>query len=151
MPSIPIISSYFGSNAGKTLLHHLLNDLIWRACARAVITATKEPQGLITPMVQLLHHGVKVEVLDWTSQSQTRLPTLMRPGLRIMETGATEAKHVELSQFYCFFPVALEMLDPINSSGQASLPELGKRLSFVTSVTTEKLYLRKDITWNPTF
>ena len=64
------LSSKGGS--GRSVRHHALNDLIWRALSKADIPATKEPSGLLKtdgsdPTASHFCHGRMEDVPHGTS------------------------------------------------------------------------------------
>jgi len=59
------------------------------------------------------------------------------------EAAATriDNKYIEISRVHLFYPIALEIMGPINQVGQDSISELGRRISSSTDDPRETSFL----------
>jgi hypothetical protein len=142
---------------GRTVRHHALNDIIWRALTSAGIPATKEPSGLTRRdgkrpdgLTLIPWQGGKpltwdVTVVSTLANSYVR--NAVRGGGSVAEMAASRKseKYSDLSSNYIFQPIAVENLGPLNSSALEFISELGRKLSIHSGDEREFLFLMQRI------
>ena len=142
---------------GRTVRHHVLNDIVWRALTSAGIPATKEPSGLTRRdgkrpdgLTLIPWQGGKpltwdVTVISTLADSYVR--TAVRGGGSVAELAAARKldKYSDLSANYIFQPIAVENLGPLNSSALEFLSELGHKLAIHSGDERELLFLMQRI------
>ena len=139
--------------SGRHSRHNAINDIIWRACTKANIQATKEPVGLTRedgkrPDGVTLIPWQRGKCLAWdvtvpdTLASSHLSATSVRAGAAAEH--AAEQKHlkyISLAQTHNFVPVAVESLGSWSKEGLQFVFDLGRRLSEVTNDPLETSYL----------
>jgi len=138
---------------GRTVRHHTLNDLIYRALVSANIPVNKEPVGLSRTdgkrpdgLTLIPWQSGKALVWDVTvshTMAESYLNTReIVPG-HAAELAATRKtdKYASLAAAYIVQPIAFETMGPINSSGLQFLTELGRRISAVSGDKRETSFL----------
>jgi len=136
-------------NPGRTQRHHFINDLVWRALTRAGFPAVKEPNGLTRS------DGKRPDVpwregrcATWDVTVTNTVATSYLAMSSVSATSAAEAaatrkntKYAEISRTHLFFPLAIEIMGPINQVGQDFISELGRRISSTTDDPRETAFL----------
>jgi len=126
--------------SGRSVCHHALNDLIWRALSKADIPATKEPSGLLRTdgkrpdgVTLLPWKNGRCATWDVTvtdTMAQSYLHNKTRTSGAAAEAAADKtAKYSPLVQTYVFVPNAVETMGAINSDGLEFLGDLGRRIT----------------------
>jgi hypothetical protein len=140
-------------SSGRSSRHHQINDLVWRALIRAGIPSIKEPAGLVRtdgkrPDGLTLIPWQKGKCLTWDVTVTDTLANSYIDVTSSVPGGAAEGaanrkqdKYRELARSYCFTPIALETLGPINTNAVSFLSELGRRLSACTGDDRETAFL----------
>lgn len=133
--------------------HASLNDLIHRSFTSASIPAVKEPTGLIRSdgkrpdgVTQIPWQSGKclswdVTVTDTLAPSYVHLSALSAANAAENAASKKVAKYALIMNNYDFSPIAFETLGPINSSGQALIEQLGRRMSTVSGDPREGAFL----------
>ena len=136
-------------SAGRITRHHALNDLVWRALARANVPAVKKPAGLVRAdgkrpdgLTQIPWQAGKcmtwdVTVTDTLAESYLLTTSPSAGGAAEGTANRKELKYLSLSNTHTFFPLAFETFRPINSKGVFFLNQLGHRLAVSTDDTRE--------------
>jgi len=138
---------------GRSARHHNLNDLVWRAMAKADIPALKEPSDLLRtdgkrpdgvtllPWKQGKCVTWDVTVSDTLAQSYVH-ETSLTPGAAAEAAAERKTnKYTSLAQAYLFVPVAAETLGAINKDGMDFLSDLGRRITQSTDDHRESAFL----------
>jgi len=138
---------------GRTVRHHMLNDIFWRALTSAGIPATKEPVGLVRQdgkrpdgLTLIPWQGGKPLTWDVTVVSTLAVSYVQSAGRgagSVAELAAERksAKYTELLPSYIFQPIAVENLGPINSSAIDFINDLGGRLTACSGEAREASFL----------
>jgi len=138
---------------GRSARHHNLNDLVWRAMAKADIPAWKEPSGLLRTDGKR-RDGVTllpwkrgkcvtwdVTVSDTLAQSYV-YETSQTPGATAEAAAERKTnKYSSLAQSYLFVSVAAETMGAINKDGMDFLSDLGRRIAQSTGDHHESAFL----------
>ena len=140
-------------SAGRTSRHNMLNDIIFRACIRSGVPASKEPTGLFLndekrPDGMTLVPWKMGRCVTWDVTCPDTLAISHRPITAFASGAASERaamlKHIKYQSnkaVHDFVPIAVETLGPVNSEGLSFLRELGSRLSTVTRDPRETSFL----------
>ena len=144
-------------SSGRSSRHHNLNDIVWRALAKADIPAVKEPSGLSRTdgkrpdgLTQIPWAGGKcllwdVTVTDTLANSYVDVSSISAGGAAELAADRKISKYSNLSAGYSFVPLAFETLGPVNKEGDEFLTMLGKRLSAATGDKRESCFLRQRL------
>ena len=140
-------------NPGRAQRHHYINDLVWRAMTRAGIPSVKEPNGLTRSdgkrpdgLTSIPWREGRSATWDVTVTNTVAASYLAMSSVRAAsaaEAAATrkDNKYTELSRIHLFFPIAFEIMGPINQVGQDFISELGRRISSSTDDPRETSFL----------
>lgn len=137
--------------SGRSLRHHAINDIIWRALLKADVPSTKEPAGLFRsdgkrPDGATLIPWIGGKYLTWDA---TVVHTCAASYIGVGSVGpASEQaanrkiqKYQGLPASHLFQPVAIETLGSFNQSALEFLSELGRRLSVIVGDRRETAFL----------
>ena len=145
------LSSKLGS--GKHSRHASINDIIYRACCRADISAVKEPTGLTRT------DGKRPDgstLVPWSAGKCTiwdiTIADTMAPSYAVISLVSAEliaeqssarklAIYCELAINHIFVPIAMESFGPICAEAPTFLRELGRPISVVTDNMRETTFL----------
>ena len=126
---------------GRIARHQALNEVIARAFQSAGIPSTKEPNGLSRSdgkrpdgLTLIPWQGGKPLCWDVTVAcpvANSYIQTAIGSAGAVAEMAATRksTKYGALESQYCFQPIALESLGPMNSDARQFLSDLGRRIS----------------------
>lgn len=140
-------------NSGRAQRHHFINDIIWRAMARASIPAVKEPHGLartdgkrpdgltLIPWREGRSATWDVTVTDTTAASYLAISSACAASAAEAAAQRKDTKYADISRTHLFFPLALETMGPINQAGQEFVSDLGHRITLVTEDPRETAFL----------
>ena len=118
---------------GRSIRHHELNDIIYRALTRASTSSVQEPpelsgtngkrpNGLILiPWQRGKSVTWDVTVTDTVADSYLHLTSAKAGGTAENAATRKDDKYVDLQQTYTFIPLAFERLDQSTSNGWNSL------------------------------
>ena len=138
---------------GRSILHHELNDIIYRALTRANTSSVLEPRGLSRTdgkrpegLTLIPWQGGKsvtwdIAVTDTVADSYLHLISAKTGGAAENAAIRTENKYVDLQQTYTFIPLAFETLGPINVKGVEFLQLLGRRLATISDDNRQTSFL----------
>jgi hypothetical protein len=140
-------------SAGRTVRHHQINDVIWRALCHANIPSIKEPTGLLRSdgkrpdgLTQIPWHGGKcltwdVTVTDTLAASYVDLTAANAGAAAEGAASRKEEKYRALQDSHIFMPIAMETFGPLNRKATVFLSELGKLLTAVSDDAREGAFL----------
>ena len=140
-------------NPGRIQRHHFINDLVWRAMSRAGIPAIKEPNGLTRsdgkrpdgltsiPWREGRCATWDVTVTNTVATSYLALSSVSAASAAEAAATRKNIKYAEISRTHLFFPLAIEIMGPINQVGQDFISELGRRISSTTEDPRETTFL----------
>ena len=140
-------------SSGRMSRHQHLNDLLWRALARAGVPASKEPSGLarsdgkrpdgltLVPWKEGRSLIWDVTVADTVAESYLAATSLAGGAAASNAAERKHAKYSELERHYLFFPVAIETFGPFGEESQTLIRDIGKRISAITSDPRESAFL----------
>ena len=144
-------------SAGRSQRHNSINDIIWRACRRAKIQATKEPLGLLREdgkrpdgVTLIPWKGGKCLAWDATVPD-TFAPSHVTDTATTAGTAAKKAadakilKYIFISQTHLFVPVAIETAGCWDARASEFIMKLGRRITEVTGEQQESKYLFQQI------
>ena len=129
--------------------HQALNDLIWRALAKAGVPSTKEPSGLsrtdgkrpdgltLIPW----QRAWDVTVVNTLADSYISAAPLSQASVAEMAAERKILKYATLPTNITFQPVAFETLGPINQSVIDFISEIGRRLEQASGDARERCFL----------
>jgi len=144
-------------SAGRASRHHNLNDIIWRALAKANVPSVKEPPGLLRSdgkrpdgLTMIPWHGGKcvawdVTVTDTLANSYINATSISAGAAAELAAVRKSEKYRDLPSAYDFLPVAIETFGPVNETASEFLAELGRRISAITQEKREASFLRQRI------
>jgi hypothetical protein len=133
--------------------HSQINDIIWRALARAKIQAVKEPQGLIRgdgkrPDGLTLIPWQRGKCLAWDATVPDTLAASHLAWTSLIAGSAAEraaeaktAKYASIAQSHIFLPLAIETLGVWNADGDSFLCDLGSKICDITGDPRETSFL----------
>ena len=116
-------------DAGRSIRHHELNDIIYRALTRVSTLSVLEPPGLsrtdgkrpngltLIPWQRGMSVTWDVTVADTVADSYLHLTSVKAGGAAENAATRKDDKYVDLQQTYTFIPLAFETLGPINVKG----------------------------------
>ena len=135
----------------------MLNDAIWRAIKRAQVPAHTVPVGLVTQGGKrsddaTLIPWAKGKPLAW----DVTLPdTFVDSHINSTSTEAgpaakqaatfKDSKYADIASTHLFFPVAIETADTYDARARELIDEIGRRITDVTEVSKETIYLYQRI------
>ena len=144
-------------SAGRTSIHNMLNDIIFRACNRSGVPASKEPTGLFLNDEKRTDGMVPWKWVD-VSHGMLRPDTLAASHRQITAyaSGAASERAAMLKHNYYQVPSyqgssrfctnrGRNPLKPINYEGMSFLRELGGGLSTATRDPRETSFLFKRV------
>ena len=144
-------------SAGRASRHHNLNEIIWRALAKASIPSIKEPPELFRSdgkrpdgLTLIPWQGGKclvwdVTVSDTLASSYLNVTSTSAGGAAEQATIRKQSKYNELSASYRFVPVAIETFGPINAAASEFITDIGRRTALITAEKRETSFLRQRI------
>ena len=140
-------------SAGRMSRHDMLNDIIFHACIRSGVLASKEPTGLFlndekrTDGMTLVPWKMG-RCVTWDVTYPDTLVAFHHQITAYASGAASERaamlKHIKyqaIKAVHDFVPIAVETLGPINNQGMIFLRELGGRLSTASRDPRELLLL----------
>jgi len=134
---------------GRSVRHHVLNDLIAGAVASAGIPATKEPQGLLQsdgkcPDGLMLIPWQAGRSMAWDvtvccplAESYMKAAAWEAGSAAEIVAAPKSTKYAELENCYIFQPIAVESIDPINNSAASFLGILHRRIADISGEVRE--------------
>jgi hypothetical protein len=140
-------------NPGRTQRHHFINDLVWRAMTRAGIPSVKEPNGLTRsdgkrpdgltsiPWREGRSATWDVTVINTVAASYLAMSSVCAASAAEAAATRKDSKYDEISRVHLFYPIALEIMGPINQVGQDFISDLGRRISSSTDDPRETSFL----------
>jgi hypothetical protein len=140
-------------SSGRSVRHHQINDMIWRALQRAGVPSVKEPAGLARTDgkrpdgLTLIPWRVgkcltwDVTVTDTLAESYVNVTSMRQGGAAEGAAERKRDKYRDLTNTYLFVPIALETLGPISLEATDFLNGLGHRLSVCTGDDRETAFL----------
>ena len=143
--------------AGRSLRHHQLNDLVWRAFQRAAVPAKKEPSGLlrsdgkrpdgITLLPWSSGRAVAWDVTVADTVAESYLGRSSSRAGAVAEFAATKKteKYSGLPPEFQFVPLAFETLGPPNGEAVELLNDIGRRTREITGEIRESQFLFQRI------
>ena len=117
---------------------------------RAGIPSVKEPNGLTRSdgkrpdgLTSIPWREGRSATWDVTVTNTVAASYLARSSVCAASAAATrkEDKYIEISRVHLFFPIAFEIMGPINQVGQDFISELGRRISSSTDDPRETSFL----------
>ena len=144
-------------SSGRSSRHLNLNDIIWRALARADIPAVKEPAGLsrsdgkrpdgLTQIPWSLGKCLiwDVTVVDSVAKSYLDSTSISAGAAAEIAALRKTEKYCHLAERYTFVPIAVETLGPLCQEGSAFLSQLGRLISSATGDSREQSFLMQRI------
>ena len=120
-------------SAGRASRHHNLNDIIWRALARANVPSVKEPPGLFRSdgkrpdgLTMIPWHDGKcmawdVTVTDTLANSYLNATSISAGAAAELAALRKADKYRDLSSAYYFLPVAIETFGLVNEAASEFL------------------------------
>src|SRR6218665_1319885 len=129
---------------GRSLRHHAINDIIWRALLRAEVPSTREPAGLFRTDVKRPDGATLVpwsagKNLAWdgtvvhTCAASYISPQAASAGPASVQAANRKAlKYAALPTTHVFQPVAIETLGPLDPSAGDFINQIGSRMSAIT-------------------
>ena len=144
-------------SAGRQLRHKLINDIVWRALARAGVAATREPQGLIAgsplrPDGATIIPWARGKCLAWDATTpDTVAPSHLASSSLAAGAAADSAarskvaKYLQITATHIFVPIAVETFGPWNSEGLDLMREIGRRAAVGTGDTRETFFLLQRV------
>ena len=142
---------------GRSIRHHELNDIIYRALTRASTPSVLEPSGLsgtdgkrpngliLIPWQRGKIVTWDVTVTDTVADSYLHLTSAKAGGAAENADTRKDDKYVDLQQTYTFVTLAFETLGPINVKGVEFLKELGRRLAAISDDNRQTFFLFQRI------
>ena len=140
-------------NAGRTLRHNLLNDIILRSLNSAQVTSVREPNGLF-PGSGLRPDGLSLvpwrngRCMLWDATVPDTLAPSHRPSTSTCAGAAASAaalvkftKYAALSSTHVIVPVAVETLGAWDMVSMKFVTDLGHRISTISGDSKETAYL----------
>ena len=137
--------------SGRSLRHHAINDIIWRALLKADVPSTKEPAGLFRvdgkrPDGATLIPWMGGKYLAWDATVvHTCAASYIGAGsvgpASVQAANRKIQKYQGLPTSHLFQPVAIETLGPFNPSALDFISELGRRMSFTGGDRRETSFL----------
>jgi Reverse transcriptase (RNA-dependent DNA polymerase) len=140
-------------STGRAARHFALNDLVWRALARADIPSSKEPPGLIrtdgkrpdgatlVPWARGKYIAWDVTAIHTCAASYIHLSSNLPGGAAEHAADRKCTKYVSLPATHEFVPIAIESLGPVNRAGREFMLELGRRAAAVSGDPRETIFL----------
>jgi len=135
----------------RSLRHHAINAIIWRALLKADVPSTKEPAGLFRsdgkrPDGATLIPWMGGKYLAWDATVVHTCAASYIGGGSVVPASVQAAnrkilKYQGLPTSHLFQPVAIETLGPFNPSALEFISELGRRMSFVGDDRGETSFL----------
>ena len=144
-------------NVARQARHSLLNDLVYRALAKAGTPSVKEPSGFFRedgkkPDGVTLIPWINGKCMTWdVTASDTLAPSYLSITSATVGVAAElaarkkMAKYATLSRSYQFIPIALESLGPCNADALAFIREVGRRMTLVSGDPRETTFLMQSI------
>ena len=144
-------------SSGRSSRHLNLNDIVWRALARADIPSVKEPSGLSRDdgkrpdgLTQIPWSQGKcmiwdVTVVDTMAKSYINSTALSAGAASEIAAVRKTDKYSLLSECYTFIPIAVETFGPINQEAMKFLSQLGGLISSATGDSRELSFLLQRI------
>ena len=145
------------TGASRSIRHHELNKIIYRALTRASTLSVLEPPGLsrtdgkrpdgltLIPWQRRKSVTRDVTVTDTVFDSYLILTSAKAGGAAENTAIRKEDKYVDLQKTYTFVPLAFETLEPINVKGVEFLQELGRRLAAISDDNRQTSFLFQRI------
>src|SRR6218665_969824 len=139
---------------GRSLRHHVINDIIWRALTRAEVPSKREPTGLFRdddkrPGGATLIPWARGKYLTWDlTIIHTCVASYISNQSGLGRSAAEQAadrkiqKYEGLPESFVFQPIARETMGRYNSLG--FIGEIGRRTSSITGVVRETAFLISD-------
>lgn len=140
-------------SSGRSVRHHQLNDIIFRALRRADIPSVKEPTGLTRSdgkrpdgLTLIPWKGGRcltwdVTIVDTLADSYIASTSISAGGAASAAAIRKTAKYAAITASHIFMPVAVETLGPVNPDALHFMSELGRRLSSITDDPRESKFL----------
>lgn len=144
-------------STARTVRHNYINDIIYRALARAKIYSSKEPIGLCRSdgkrpdgLTLVPWQGGRcavwdVTVADTLAVSYLPVTSVTACGAAEIAASRKENKYTELAVNHTFVPLAFETLGPMCSRALTFLRELGRRIAQETGDNRETMFLFQRI------
>ena len=142
-------------SAGRSIRHHQLNDLIWRALTRASIPSVKESAALSCTdgkrpdgLSRIPWQGGKCPTWDVTVANSLAATCLCEHDSWQCHRRSCfkEGQQILIAQSHVFVPLAIETLGPpINCKGLKLISELSDRLTAATDDPREASFLFQRI------
>lgn len=135
---------------GRSLRHHAVNDILWRALLRAEIPSIKEPAGLFRsdgkrPDGATLIPWSGGKYLAWDATIvHTCAASYIAPqasSASVQAAGRKTLKYSGLPATHIFQPVAIETMGPLNPSAIDFINAIGARISAITGDKREASFL----------
>jgi hypothetical protein len=144
-------------SAGRSLRHHLVNDIIYRELIRADIAVTKEPTGLIVgsalrPDGSTLIPWARGKCMVWDATISDTVAASHLASTSV-QAGATASraadlkhqKYAALAATHLIMPVSLETFGAWHTDSLDFIRELGRRASQATGDQREVTFLLQRI------
>jgi hypothetical protein len=142
---------------GRQARHSSINDIVLRSLIRAGIPSIREPVGLTRldgkrPDGQTLIPWKSgrsliwdVTIIDTFAPSYLAETSAAAGGAAEIAATRKQSKYAELQTRYCFTPIAIETMGPMDHEGLAFILELGRRLTRTTEDLQETFFLFQKI------
>ena len=142
---------------GRQARHSTINDIVLRSLIRAGIPSIREPVGLTRldgkrPDGQTLIPWKSgrsliwdVTIIDTFAPSYLAETSAAAGGAAEIAATRKQSKYAELQTRYCFTPIAIETMGPMDHEGLAFILELGRRLTRTTEDLQETFFLFQKI------
>jgi hypothetical protein len=138
---------------GRSLRHHAINDVIWRALLKADVPSAKEPAGLfrsdgkrpdgatLIPWSEGKYLAWDATIVHTCAASYITQPANLIGPASVQAANRKTQKYAGLPASYIFQPVAIETLGPLNPSALEFINEIGTRISSITGDRREATFL----------
>ena len=138
---------------GRSMRHHTINDIIWRALLKADVPSVKEPTGLfrsdgkrpdgatLIPWTGGRYLAWDATVVHTCAASYITPPASLTGPASVQAANRKIQKYGGLPASYIFQPVAIETLGPFEPSASAFISEIGNRISSISGEKRETIFL----------
>ena len=138
---------------GRSMRHHAINDVIWRALLRADVPSVKEPAGLfrtdgkrpdgatLIPWAGGRYLAWDATIVHTCAASYISPPASLTGSASVQAASRKTQKYGGLPASYVFQPVAIETLGAFDPSASAFISEVGRRISSISGDKRESTFL----------
>jgi len=138
---------------GRSLRHHAVNDILWRALTKAEIPSTREPTGLfradgkrpdgatLVPWERGKYIAWDATIVHTCAASYITHQSGEGESAAVLAANRKTLKYEGLPSSFIFQPVAIETMGRYNPSALAFIGEIGRRTSAITGDRRETTFL----------